>query len=117
MIILVLNCGSSSLKYQVLDMKNDADYSLLAKGLVERIGMETGIVSHRVPGKEKYEVEMPVADHTAGIKAVLNLVCDKERGVLSSLEQIQAVGHRVAHGGELFVSSKLVDRRAGHKGH
>ncbi len=111
MIILVLNCGSSSLKYQVLDMKNDADYSLLAKGLVERIGMETGIVSHRVPGKEKYEVEMPVADHTAGIKAVLNLVCDKERGVLSSLEQIQAVGHRVAHGGELFVSSKLVDEQ------
>lgn len=109
MIILVLNCGSSSLKYQVLDMKSASDYSLLAKGLVERIGLELGDISHRVTGKDKYEIHMPVPDHTAGIKAVLDLVCDPEHGVLKSLNEIEAVGHRVAHGGEYFVKSMYVD--------
>ena len=71
MIILVLNCGSSSLKYQLLDMKNDDVYDLLAKGLVERIGMDTGCIKHQSAGKEKYVREMPIADHTVGIKAVL----------------------------------------------
>ena len=109
MIVLVLNCGSSSLKYRVLDMRSDSDYSLLAKGLVERIGLEVGIVSHKVTGKDKYEIQKPIADHTEGIKSVLDLVCDSERGVLKSLSEINAVGHRVAHGGEYFVSSRLVD--------
>lgn len=108
MIILVLNCGSSSLKYQVLDMKNGSEYSLLAKGLVERIGLEMGEITHRVPEKDKYVIEKPVPDHTEGIKSVLDLLVDGEHGVLKSLSEINAVGHRVAHGGDLFSSSAVI---------
>ena len=108
MIILVLNCGSSSLKYQVLDMKNEAEYSLLAKGLVERIGLDMGEITHRVPEKDKYVITKPIPDHTEGIKSVLELLIDKEQGVLSSLSEINAVGHRVAHGGDVFSSSAVI---------
>ena len=108
MIILVLNCGSSSLKYQLLDMKNDEVYDLLAKGLVERIGMEIGCITHKAEGKEKYEREMPIEDHTVGIQAVMDALLDKDFGVLSSLEDIEAVGHRVVHGAEEFVCSQLI---------
>jgi acetate kinase len=108
MIILVVNCGSSSLKYQLLDMKNDEVYDLLAKGLVERIGMETGCLKHQATGKEKFEKEMPIENHTVGIKAVLDALLDKEHGVLSTLEDIEAVGHRVVHGAEEFVCSQLI---------
>ena len=108
MIILVLNCGSSSLKYQLLDMKNDDVYDLLAKGLVERIGMEVGCLKHETIGKEKLVREMPISDHTVGIKAVLDALLDKEYGVLSNLEDIEAVGHRVVHGAEEFVCSQLI---------
>ena len=108
MIILVLNCGSSSLKYQLLDMKNDEVYDLLAKGLVERIGMETGCLKHQGTGKEKFEKEMPIENHTVGIKAVLDALLDKEYGVLTTLEDIDAVGHRVVHGAEEFVCSQLI---------
>lgn len=109
MIVLVLNCGSSSLKYQVLDMKNESDYSLLAKGLVERIGLEMGDITHSVTGKEKHKVHQPIPTHTEGIKGVLDLLTDPEHGVLKSLADIEAVGHRVAHGGEYFNTSKLID--------
>ncbi|MCX4333499.1 MAG: acetate kinase [Bacteroidales bacterium] len=109
MIILVLNCGSSSLKYQLLDMKGDDVYDLLAKGLVERIGMEMGCLKHQATGKEKFVREMPIQDHTVGIKAVLDALLDKEVGVLSTLEDIEAVGHRCVHGGEEFFCSKLID--------
>ncbi len=109
MIILVLNCGSSSLKYQLLDMKGDDVYDLLAKGLVERIGMDNGCIKHQAIGKEKYVREMPIADHTVGIKAVLDALLDGEYGVLTTLEDIEAVGHRVVHGGEEFFCSKLID--------
>ena len=108
MIILVLNCGSSSLKYQLLDMKNDEVYDLLAKGLVERIGMEIGCLKHQATGKEKFEKEMPISDHTVGIKAVLEALLDKEYGVLTTLEDIEAVGHRVVHGAEEFVCSQRI---------
>jgi acetate kinase len=108
MIILVLNCGSSSLKYQLLDMKGDEVYDLLAKGLVERIGMEVGCVKHQATGKEKYVKEMPIENHTVGIKAVLEALLDKEFGVLRTLEDIEAVGHRVVHGAEEFVCSQLI---------
>ena len=108
MVILVLNCGSSSLKYQLLDMKNEEVYDLLAKGIVERIGMEVGCVKHDAPGKEKLVKEMPIADHTVGIQAVIDALLDKEYGVLSTLEDIEAVGHRVVHGAEEFVSSQLI---------
>ena len=110
MIILVLNCGSSSLKYQLLDMRSYDDFSLLAKGLVERIGMETGCIKHQAAGKEKFIAEMPIADHTVGIKAVLDALLDKEHGVLTTLEDIEAVGHRVVHGGEeFFCKTSLTD--------
>ena len=109
MIILVLNCGSSSLKYQLLDMKNDEVYDLLAKGLVERIGMEIGCIKHQATGKEKFVKEMPIADHTVGIQAVMDALLDKEFGVLKTLEDIEAVGHRVVHGAEEFVCSTLIN--------
>lgn len=109
MIVLVINCGSSSLKYQVLDMRSDNDYNLMAKGLVERIGLEMGEITHRPSGKDKLVISKPVPDHTEGIKSVLELLTDSEHGVLKSLEQIEAVGHRVAHGGELFPESCVVD--------
>ena len=108
MIILVLNCGSSSLKYQLLDMKNEEVYDLLAKGLVERIGMETGCLKHQAAGKENFVKEMPIENHTVGIKAVLEALLDKEYGVLETLEDIEAVGHRVVHGAEEFVCSQLI---------
>ena len=108
MIILVLNCGSSSLKYQLLDMKGDEVYDLLAKGLVERIGMEVGCLKHQATGKEKLVKEMPIENHTVGIKAVLEALLDKEYGVLATLEDIEAVGHRVVHGAEEFVCSQLI---------
>lgn len=109
MIVLVLNCGSSSLKYQVLDMKNESEFSLLAKGLVERIGLEMGDITHSVTGKDKHKVHQPIPTHTEGIKGVLDLLVDAEHGVLKSLSDIEAVGHRVAHGGEYFNSSKLIN--------
>ena len=112
MIILVLNCGSSSIKYQVLDMETEQNYQLLAKGIVERIGLEMGIVTHRVSGKDKLEMEAPVADHTVGIKKILDLLTDAHNGVLHSLDDIEAVGHRVAHGGEYFSASVLIDDQA-----
>ena len=108
MIILVVNCGSSSLKYQLLDMKNEEVYDLLAKGLVERIGMEVGCLKHEAAGKEKVLKEMPIAVHTVGIQAVIDALLDKEHGVLSTLEDIEAVGHRVVHGAEEFVGSQLI---------
>ena len=108
MIILVLNCGSSSLKYQLLDMKNDEVYDLIAKGLVERIGMETGCLNHQATGKEKLVREMPIEDHTVAIRAVMDALLDKEYGVLATLEDIEAVGHRVVHGAEEFVCSQLI---------
>jgi acetate kinase len=108
MIILVLNCGSSSLKYQLLDMKNEEVYDLLAKGIVERIGMEVGCLKHQATGKESLLKEMPMDDHTVAIKAVLDALLDKEYGVLATLEDIEAVGHRVVHGAEDFVCSQLI---------
>lgn len=108
MIILVLNCGSSSLKYQVLDMKNENEYALLAKGLVERIGLEMGEITHRPADKDKHVISKPIPDHTEGIKSVLDLLVDAEQGVLKSLGEINAVGHRVAHGGDLFSSSAVI---------
>lgn len=109
MIVLVINCGSSSLKYQVLDMQGNDNFTLLAKGLVERIGLEMGDITHRPAGKDKVVISKPVSDHTEGIKSVLGLLTDPECGVVKSLECIDAVGHRVAHGGELFPESCIID--------
>lgn len=109
MIILVVNCGSSSLKYQLLDMKSDDAYDLLAKGLVERIGLELGCLKHKASGKDQVVREFPIPNHKVGIQAVLDALVDKETGVLETLEDIEAVGHRVVHGGEEFFCSALIN--------
>ena len=108
MVILVLNCGSSSIKYQVIDI-DDAHSSLLAKGLVERIGLPEGILTHKPTGKTPYETHQPIPDHTTGIKLVLDAITDSEHGVIASLDEVKAVGHRVAHGGEFFPASCIVN--------
>lgn len=108
MIVLVLNCGSSSIKYQVIDI-NDQNDTLLAKGLVDRIGLPDGRLTHKPVGKEVYDVVMPIEDHTKGISLVLEALTNAEHGVVADLSEIKAVGHRVAHGGEFFQSSVVVD--------
>lgn len=108
MVILVLNCGSSSIKYQVLDV-NDNAQTLLAKGLVERIGLAEGDLTHKPQGKDKFEMHCPIPDHTTGIRLVLDALTHAEHGVIKSLDELKAAGHRVAHGGEFFHDSRLVD--------
>ena len=105
--ILVLNCGSSSIKYQLIDMDNNA--KVMAKGLLERVGLEMGEFTHKPAGKDKYYVKQPIPDHKAGIKMVLEALVDEKIGVIKSLTEINACGHRVAHGGEIFKQSVLVD--------
>ncbi|MBR2419309.1 MAG: acetate kinase, partial [Rikenellaceae bacterium] len=97
--ILVLNCGSSSIKYQVIDM-NEASHKLLAKGLVDRIGQAEGDLKHKPVGKEPLELHQPIADHNVGIDLILKALIDTAHGVINAYDEIQAVGHRVAHGGE-----------------
>ena len=109
MIILVINCGSSSIKYQLLDMKGDDVYTLIAKGIVEKIGLPMGIFQYAPAKGEKLVQEFPIPDHKVGMQLVLNALTDKEHGVLSSIEDIEAVGHRIVHGGEFFSGSALVD--------
>ncbi len=103
--VLVINCGSSSLKYQLLDM---ADESLLCKGLVERIGIEGSILTHTKIGQDKFILETPMKDHTDAIGHVINALTDADHGVVKSMDEIGAVGHRVVHGGEKFASSVLI---------
>ena len=107
MVILVLNCGSSSIKYQVIDMEA-ASSTLLAKGIVERIGLPEGDLIHKPVGKQPFELHRPIPDHTTGIKLVLDALTDPVHGVIASLEEVKAVGHRVAHGGEFFPESCIV---------
>lgn len=109
MIILVINCGSSSIKYQLLDMKGDDVYTLIAKGIVEKIGLPMGIFQYAPAGGEKLVKDLPVPDHKVGMQLVLDALTDKEHGVLASIEDIEAVGHRIVHGGEYFSGSALVD--------
>ncbi len=111
MIVLVLNCGSSSIKYQVIDI-DEQNNALLAKGLVDRIGLPEGSLTHKPTGKDKFEVVKPIADHTTGISMVLEALTDPVHGVISDLKEVKAVGHRVAHGGEFFQSSVVVDETA-----
>lgn len=109
MIILVINCGSSSIKYQLLDMKGDDVYTLIAKGIVEKIGLPMGIFQYSPANGEKIVQEFPIPDHKVGMQLVLSALTDKDHGVLSSIEDIEAVGHRIVHGGEFFSGSALVD--------
>lgn len=103
--ILVLNCGSSSLKYQLINM---IDECVLAKGLCERIGIEKSRLEHSPTGKDKCIVEEPMNDHTDAVRLVLNALTDAAQGVIQSLDELSAVGHRVVHGGEFFSDSVFI---------
>lgn len=107
--VLVINAGSSSLKYQLYDM---TDESVLAKGLVERIGMDSSILTHKPTGKQEVTEVSEILEHTTAIRKVLANLTDKEHGVIDSISEINAVGHRVVHGGETFKASALVDGAA-----
>ncbi|HUS86542.1 MAG TPA: acetate kinase [Bacteroidales bacterium] len=107
MIILVLNCGSSSIKYKVFDTEVIAE--VIAKGLVERIGLNDSIITHKPTGKDTYKNIVDIPDHTIGINLVIEALTDPYHGVIRDIHDIKAVGHRVAHGGENFVSSALID--------
>lgn len=104
--ILVINCGSSSLKYQLFDMTDEA---VLAKGLVERIGIEGSRLKAEGPTGEKKVIEVPMKDHKDALKHVLDALLDAEIGAVKSLNEIGAVGHRVVHAGEKYAHSVLVD--------
>ena len=103
--VLVINCGSSSLKYQLIDMVNE---EALAQGLVERIGID-GILTQKVDGREKYVVETDLKDHQVAIDLVLKTLVDEKQGVIKSMDEISAVGHRVVHGGEKYSKSVIVN--------
>jgi acetate kinase len=103
--ILVINAGSSSLKYQLYSM---LDESVLSKGRVERIGMETAILTHETIGKAEIREVNEILDHTTAIRKVLEMLLHKEHGSIQAVSEINAVGHRVVHGGEVFSSSVIV---------
>ena len=102
--ILVVNAGSSSLKYQLFDMESG---EVLAKGNCERIGID-GVITHKRPGKDDYSKNANLPDHKAAIELVLSLLCDSELGVIASADEIGAVGHRFAHGGEQLKKSSIL---------
>ncbi|MCF0147665.1 MAG: acetate kinase [Clostridium sp.] len=103
---LVINCGSSSLKYQLIDMETETS---LVQGLVERIGIDGSILTQKVEGREKYIIQEEMKDHKAAIKHVLNALVDEKNGVIKSMDEISAVGHRVVHGGEKYSHSVIID--------
>ena len=104
--VLVLNCGSSSIKYQLLNM--DAVPVVLAKGIVEKIGLTYGSFTYKPEGKDKVVAEQPIMDHSVGMDLILKALVHPDHGVLKSLNEIDAVGHRVVHGGEKFNKSVLI---------
>ncbi len=106
--ILVINAGSSSIKYQLFDMESD---TVLAKGMCDRIGIAGGNFKHKVDGRDDYKIEIQMANHKEAVKLVLDTLVSPENGVIKSLSEISAVGHRVLHGGEKFSGSVIVDEK------
>lgn len=104
--VLVINAGSSSLKYQFLNTDTE---EVLAKGLCERIGLDAPRLKHEATGKDKYEVETDMPDHGVAISLVIDALTDPNHGVISSMDEIDAVGHRVVHGGDYYAESVLID--------
>ncbi len=104
--VLVINCGSSSLKYQLIDSDSEG---VLAKGLCERIGIDGGMITYQPEGKEKIKKQVDMPDHTEAVKLVIDSLIDKENGVIASLDEIGAVGHRIVHGGEKFASATVIN--------
>ena len=105
MIIFVVNCGSSSIKYQLLNMNGE---QVLAKGLIERIGMEGSVLKHTPTGKYTVDISAEIPDHSIGIQMARDALTNEEDGVIDSMDEIDAVGHRVVHGGERFTDSVLI---------
>ena len=103
--VLVINCGSSSLKYQLINSDSE---EVLAKGLCERIGINGSAITHQPEGGEKVTTEVEMKNHTQAVQYVIEKLTDKEVGVIASLDEIDAVGHRVVHGGEKFASSVVI---------
>ena len=103
--ILIVNCGSSSLKYQLIDMETE---DVMAKGYLERIGIPGSFLTHRV-GEEKYKIEKDIKTHAEGMELVVEQLLHKDYGVISDLSEIDAIGHRIVHGGEKFTKSVLID--------
>lgn len=106
--ILILNCGSSSIKYQLIDME-DHSHELLSVGLLERVGIECSLLKHRPCGRDVVKIDCNVPDHTVGIDMILNILVDKQHGVIKDKNEIEAVGHRVVHGGEKFSGSVRIN--------
>lgn len=106
--ILVINCGSSSLKFQLIDAETE---KLIAKGLCERIGIEGSQMTYTPTGGEKQKRAVPMPDHKAAIKLVLEALTDPSFGAIRDLKEIGAVGHRIVHGGEKFAASTLIDEK------
>ncbi|NSW84028.1 MAG: acetate kinase [Syntrophothermus sp.] len=106
--VLVVNCGSSSIKYQLLDM---TDESVLAKGLLDRVGIPGTVLKHEPVGKDEVVIKKDLPDHTEGMKLVLEVLVHPEYGVIKNMDEIGAVGHRVVHGGEAFAYSVVIDDR------
>lgn len=104
--ILVINAGSSSLKYQLIDMETEA---VLAKGLCERIGIDGSKLTHKVPGREDYVAETPMPEHKVAVQLVIDALMSAEHGVISSADEIDAIGHRVLHGGTVYSDSIVVN--------
>ncbi len=104
--ILVINCGSSSLKFQLINSESE---EVIAKGLCERIGIDGSCLTYTPQGGEKQKTEAPMADHTAAIKMVLDALTDEKTGVVKDLAEIGAVGHRIVHGGENFSQATIID--------
>ena len=107
--ILVINAGSSSLKYQLIDMQNE---QVIAKGLAERIGIEGSNLRHRPDGRDDVLIEQPMKDHIEAMRLVLDALTDPNHGVIDSMDAINAVGHRVLHCGERYKDSVLIDDEA-----
>jgi acetate kinase len=103
--ILALNCGSSSVKYQLFDWVTK---TMVCKGLVERIGMQSGSLTHEPDGKEPVKIDCVFSDHSAALECIISTLTDKDHGVLQSLKEIAAVGHRVVHGGSEFQKSTMI---------
>lgn len=103
--ILVINCGSSSLKFQLIDAENE---KLIAKGLCERIGIDGSQLVYQKTGEEKQKTVTPMPDHTKAIRLVLDALTDEKSGVVKSLDEIGAIGHRIVHGGEKFAASTVI---------
>lgn len=104
--VLVLNCGSSSLKYQLINMENEA---VLTVGICDRIGIDGSLIAYTPAGKDKIKKEVAMPDHKAAVKFVIESLINEEDGVISTMEEIGAVGHRVVHGGEAFSESTIID--------